>query len=50
MALLASGVVLWLVAHSTRRESLAMAAVIALAALYYLIRRRTLVPRSPAHG
>lgn len=50
VALLASGVVLWLVAHSTRRESLAMAAVIALAALYYLIRRRTLVPRSPSHG
>jgi len=40
VALLASAVVVWVLAHSTRRETLAMAAAIALSILYYVIRRR----------
>jgi amino acid transporter len=38
-ALLASATVIWLLAHSTLREAVAMASFIALAILYYIIRR-----------
>jgi len=38
-ALLASATVVWLLAHSTLREAIAMASFIALAILYYAIRR-----------
>jgi len=50
VALLASAVVLWVLAHSTQTETLAMAGVIALASFVYLIRRRTPARRSPMHG
>ena len=40
IALLASGAVLWVMAHSTRRETVAMAMFVGVAALYYLIRTR----------
>jgi APA family basic amino acid/polyamine antiporter len=46
VALLAVAVVLWLLAHSTPREALAMAAVIVASTLFYLVRRRTLRTRS----
>jgi amino acid transporter len=38
-ALLASATVVWLLAHSTLREAIAMAAFVALAILYYVVRR-----------
>jgi amino acid transporter len=38
-ALLASATVVWLLAHSTLREATAMAAFVALAILYYVVRR-----------
>jgi amino acid transporter len=40
-ALLASATVIWLLAHSTPREALAMASLIAAAILYYGVRRRS---------
>ena len=49
VALLASAVVLWVLAHSTQRETLGMAVLIAVSISYYLIRRRTMV-RSETHG
>lgn len=42
VALVASAVVVWVLAQSTRRETLAMAAFVAVSTLYYLIRRRVL--------
>lgn len=39
VALLASATVIWLLAHSTRRETIAMASLIAVSILYYGIRR-----------
>ena len=44
VALLASGAVVWVLAHSTRRESVAMAVFIGVAALYYIVRMRLLPP------
>ena len=41
VALLASAVVVWVLSHSTPRETLGMAALIAASIVYYLIRRRT---------
>lgn len=41
VGLLASAAVVWVLAQSTRRETVAMAAVIALSVLYYFVRRRT---------
>jgi amino acid transporter len=38
-ALLASATVIWLLAHSTLREAIAMASFVALAILYYVLRR-----------
>ncbi len=38
-ALLASATVVWLLAHSTRREATAMASFVAVAILYYVLRR-----------
>ncbi len=49
VALLASAVVIWVLSHSTRRETLGMAALIAASVVYYLIRRRTLI-RSVTNG
>jgi basic amino acid/polyamine antiporter, APA family len=49
VALLASAVVVWVLAHSTRKETLGMAALVAGSVVYYLIRRRTAV-RSEPHG
>jgi len=46
VALLASAVVLWVLAHSTRQETLGMAALLALSTLYYLLRKRTARPSS----
>jgi len=43
VALLASVVVLWVLAHSSRKETLSMAALMAAAVVYYLIRRRSAV-------
>lgn len=40
VALLASAVVFWVLAHSTRKEFLAMAALVAVSVLYYAVRRR----------
>lgn len=40
VAVLASAVVLWVLAQSTRREIVAMGALVTAATLYYLIRRR----------
>ena len=40
VALLASAVVIWVIAHSTRREAVAMAAVIVFSSLYYFVRSR----------
>lgn len=48
VALLASAVVVWVLTHSTRRETLGMATLIALSTIYYLIRRRVAL-RSGAH-
>jgi len=48
VALLASAAVLWVLAQSTRRETLGMAALIAASTIYYLIRRRVAL-RSAAH-
>ena len=49
VALLASAVVVWVLTHSTRRETLGMVALIAASSIYYLIRRRTSL-RSASHG
>jgi hypothetical protein len=49
VAVLASAVVLWVLAHSTRKETLSMAALMAASVVYYLIRRRS-APRSARHG
>lgn len=40
VGLLASAAVIWVLAQSTRQETVAMAAVIALSVLYYFVRRR----------
>lgn len=40
VALLASGVVLWVLSHSTRREAVGMAALIIASVVYYLVRQR----------
>jgi hypothetical protein len=40
VALLASAVVIWVLAQSTRREIVAMALFVGVSLLYYLIRRR----------
>jgi len=48
VALLASAVVVWVLSHSTRQEAVSMTALVALSAVYYLIRRRT-AGRSAAH-
>lgn len=40
VALLASAVVLWVLSHSTRQETVGMAALIAVSVAYYLARRR----------
>lgn len=42
VAILASAVVLWLLSHSTRLETLSMTALVAASLLYYWIRRSTL--------
>jgi amino acid transporter len=39
VALLASAVVVWVLAHSTRREAIGMAALIGLAVIFYLVRQ-----------
>jgi APA family basic amino acid/polyamine antiporter len=49
VALLASAVVLWVLAHSTRKEVLAMAALVAVSVLYYFLRRNA-ASRSVSHG
>ncbi len=49
VGLLASATVIWVLAQSTRREAVAMAAVIALSVLYYFVRRMA-APRSLTHG
>ena len=49
VALLASAVVIWVLSHSTRRETLGMAALIVGSVVCYLIRRRTAL-RSASHG
>lgn len=49
VALLASTVVIWVLSHSTRRETLGMAALIAASIVYYMVRRRSAVRREP-HG
>jgi amino acid transporter len=46
--LLASTVVLWLLAHSTPREALLMALLLAAATAYYLVRRRPAIAASVA--
>jgi APA family basic amino acid/polyamine antiporter len=40
VALLASGVVLWVLSHSTRQETLGMTALIGVSIVYYLLRQR----------
>jgi amino acid transporter len=45
VALLASVVVLWVLAHSTRKEVLSMAALVTLSVLYYAVRRRATAPQ-----
>ena len=45
---LAVATVCWLLAQSTRTEALGMAAVLAVATLYYVMRRRAAVPLAPA--
>ncbi|HQR18992.1 MAG TPA: hypothetical protein PK948_11495, partial [Gemmatimonadales bacterium] len=49
VALLASAVVIWVLAHSTRKETVGMAALIAAAIAYFLLHRR-FVRRGGAHG
>jgi amino acid transporter len=48
VALLASAVVLWVLAHSTRTETLGMAGLIAVSLVYYVVRDRTRRPPSAA--
>lgn len=43
VAVLASAVVLWVLSHSTRKETVGMAALIAASIVYYMIRRRSSV-------
>jgi basic amino acid/polyamine antiporter, APA family len=50
VALLASAVVLWVLSHSTRRETLGMTAVIGVSTLYYLVRRRAAARTPPPRG
>ncbi len=45
--LLAVATVCWLLAQSTRTEALGMAALLAVATLYYVVRRRAVVPLAP---
>jgi len=40
VALLAAAVVLWVLSHSTRQETMSMAALLAVSVGYYLVRRR----------
>ena len=49
VGLLASAAVIWVLAQSTRRETVAMAAVVALSVLYYFLRRNA-ASRSVTHG
>jgi APA family basic amino acid/polyamine antiporter len=49
VAVLASAVVIWVLAHSTRKETLSMAALMAASVVYYVIRRRTVI-RSGTNG
>jgi basic amino acid/polyamine antiporter, APA family len=49
VGLLASAVVLWVLAHSTVNETVSMAALIGISVTYYLIRRR-FAPRREARG
>jgi APA family basic amino acid/polyamine antiporter len=46
VALLASGVVLWVLSHSTRREAFGMAALIGASIVYYLLRQRVRLSES----
>ena len=46
VAVLASAVVIWLLAQSTRREVVAMTIFIGASMLYYLVRRRAVVPNA----
>lgn len=48
VALLASAVVLWVLSHSTRQETLGMTALIGVSIVYYLVRRR--MTRAQAAG
>ena len=49
VGLLASAAVVWVLAQSTRRETVAMTAVVALSVLYYFLRRNA-ASRSVSHG
>jgi len=49
VGLLASAAVVWVLAQSTRRETVAMIAVVALSVLYYFLRRNA-ASRSVSHG
>jgi len=49
VGLLASAAVVWVLAQSTRRETVAMAAVLALSVLYYFLRQNA-ASRSVTHG
>lgn len=44
VALIACGAVIWVLAHSTQREAVAMTVFVGLAALYYLARKRFMRP------
>ena len=48
VALLAAAVVLWVLSHSTRQETMSMAALIGVSIIYYLVRRR--MTRAQAAG
>ena len=48
VALLGSAAVIWVLAHSTRREVLAFGAVTVVASIYYLLRRAMAAPASAA--
>ena len=49
VGLLATAVVLWVLANSTRTEVLSMTALIGISVAYYLLRRRFAL-RGDAHG